>query len=203
MTDPREMLARLNPANVRFDVGRGGGAPELTNIDIAGALGMVPAGLGRDLMEFLHGPDPMGPVLDRVFAGMQALVYGRASSQLEAYFAARTQYGMRKAQVLWDKDLSVGTEVELAILYGKMKSAEYSCWPESLAERLPALVVLVIAHMQGVRVSNRKKAKLLRVDESTYRESWWRVYEWVLTEAIEAEQEAARAFGGTLRRQVA
>ncbi|MGE8279049.1 MAG: hypothetical protein ACN6O2_01320 [Stenotrophomonas sp.] len=203
MTDPREMLARLNPTNVRFDVGRGGGNPELTNIDIAGALGMVPAGLGRDLMEHLHGPDPMGPVLDRVFSGIQDLVNEQASQQLEAYFNARTKYGARKARALWDKDHSTSAEVELAILYGKMKSAEYSCWPESLSERLPALVVLVIAHMRGFQLSNRKKAKLLRVDESTYRDSWWKIYEWVLTQAIEAEQQAAQAFGGTLRREVA
>ena len=43
MTDPREKLARLNPSNVRFDVGCGGGIPELTSIDIAHALGRVPA----------------------------------------------------------------------------------------------------------------------------------------------------------------
>ncbi len=44
-----KLLARLNPTTVRYDIGRGG-MPELTPQDIAGALAMVPAGLGRELI---------------------------------------------------------------------------------------------------------------------------------------------------------
>lgn len=50
-------MARLNAKNVRFDVGAGGGAPSLTPQDIAAALGMVPGGLGRELVLHVHWPD--------------------------------------------------------------------------------------------------------------------------------------------------
>ena len=48
MTDPRRLVARLNPTTVRYDVGRGG-IPDLTAQDIAAALAFVPAGLGREV----------------------------------------------------------------------------------------------------------------------------------------------------------
>lgn len=61
MFDPTErlgrQLARLNPAHVKFDIGAGGGTPELTAQDVAGALGMVPAGLGLELLLAVHWPD--------------------------------------------------------------------------------------------------------------------------------------------------
>jgi len=53
MARATELLARLNPTTCRLDIGRGG-VPELTNIDIAGALGMVKDRLGRALLELLY-----------------------------------------------------------------------------------------------------------------------------------------------------
>ena len=55
--NPREAMGRLGPTTVKFDIGRGGGKPDLTNQDIAAALGMVPAGLGRELLEACWWPD--------------------------------------------------------------------------------------------------------------------------------------------------
>jgi hypothetical protein len=59
--DPTERLgrqmARLNAANVRFDVGAGGGAPALTPQDVAAAIGMVPEGIGRELLLYVYWPD--------------------------------------------------------------------------------------------------------------------------------------------------
>lgn len=43
--------------SVRFDVGQGRGALSLSTSDIAAALGMVPAGLGREGMEAVYLPD--------------------------------------------------------------------------------------------------------------------------------------------------
>ncbi|REN10513.1 hypothetical protein DSI35_10890, partial [Mycobacterium tuberculosis] len=56
MANVRELMARLGPSTVKFDTGRGG-TPDLTNQDIAAALGMVPAGLGRELLEACWWPD--------------------------------------------------------------------------------------------------------------------------------------------------
>lgn len=59
--DPTERLAlklaRLNPTTTKFDVGNGGGMPGLTPQDTAAALGMVPAGLGLELLLAVHWPD--------------------------------------------------------------------------------------------------------------------------------------------------
>ena len=49
-------MARLNPKNVRFDVGSGG-ILEFTAQDVAGALALVEAGLGRELMIRVWWPD--------------------------------------------------------------------------------------------------------------------------------------------------
>lgn len=57
MSNVREMMARLNPTNVRFDIGRCGGAPALTAQDIAAALGMVTPGLGREVLIACWWPD--------------------------------------------------------------------------------------------------------------------------------------------------
>lgn len=50
------LMARLNPKNVRFDVGLGG-MPALTPQDVAAALGMVDDGLGREALMLVHWPD--------------------------------------------------------------------------------------------------------------------------------------------------
>lgn len=61
MIDPTErlgrQLARLNPTHVKFDIGMGGGTPQLTAQDVAGAIGMIPDGLGRELLLAVHWPD--------------------------------------------------------------------------------------------------------------------------------------------------
>ncbi len=56
MTDPRRLLARLNPSTIRYDT-LPGGVPELTAQDIAHALGLVPVGLGREVLQACWWPD--------------------------------------------------------------------------------------------------------------------------------------------------
>jgi hypothetical protein len=59
--DPTERLARklarLNATTVKFDIGAGGGRPGLSPQDTAAALGMIPAGLGLELLLAVHWPD--------------------------------------------------------------------------------------------------------------------------------------------------
>lgn len=56
MTDVRRLLARLNPATIRYGAGRGG-IPELTASDIAGALGMVRDKFAREVFCAVWWPD--------------------------------------------------------------------------------------------------------------------------------------------------
>ncbi|MFH7416657.1 hypothetical protein, partial [Pseudomonas syringae group genomosp. 7] len=48
-------------------------------------------------------------------------------------------------------------------------------------------------------VSDRRRAAAIGRDESTYRERWRGVYEWLLDRMSEAEQEAAAALAMSLR----
>lgn len=57
MADRREILVCLNSQVCRFDVGQGGSKPSLQSSDIAAALAMVPADLGREVMEAIYLPD--------------------------------------------------------------------------------------------------------------------------------------------------
>jgi hypothetical protein len=57
MSHHGELMARLNAKNVRFDVGAGGGAPDLTPQDIAAALGFTPNGAGVELVVHVYWPD--------------------------------------------------------------------------------------------------------------------------------------------------
>lgn len=54
-----------------------------------------------------------------------------------------------------------------------------------------------------VPVSVRRRASALGRDESTYRERWRAVYEWMLQKCSEAEQEAGSHFARALERDAA
>lgn len=49
-------------------------------------------------------------------------------------------------------------------------------------------------------VSDRRRAAAIGRDESTYRSKWRSVYEWMLQQFVEAEQEACWALAATLNR---
>lgn len=59
--DPTERLgrqmARLNTGHAKFEIEAGGGVPSLTPQDIAAGIGMIPDGLGRELIMHVYWPD--------------------------------------------------------------------------------------------------------------------------------------------------
>lgn len=203
MTDPRKYLSRLNPATMRFDASRGGGLPELTSIDVAGALGMVPAGLGRDLMELLYGPDPSKQDIYRVFERVCKLAMDESYLRVRVHCEARTLWGLSESLADFHQNRTVATRHHLAELKAKMQDARNRLWPDRLHEVLPVLVGLLMGFMKGERLSSRERARRLGMDESTYRERWSDVYEWLLSKMLDAEQEAAKAFSKALRQNVA
>jgi len=200
MADVREMLARLNPTTVKFDVGKGGGMPELTNIDIAGALGMVPAGLGRDLLVLLHGPDPTMAGLSAVFEGMCRMVMDESHRRMTALSEAKLAWGLAHSLATFHGDKAKETRRNNEILKARVAVARDMLWPDSLQERAPAIATIVIGYMKGERLSGREKAARLKFDESSYRERWHAIVEWAITQAVEAEQAAAAELKKALSR---
>ncbi|MNM21170.1 hypothetical protein D3C81_315280 [compost metagenome] len=199
MTDVRELLARLNPTTVRMEVGTGGGVDALTNIDIAGALGMVPAGLGRDLLELLHGPDPSNADIVRVFEGVTRLAMEERNRRSKAHIDARTIWGIAECMAKFHRGSDEATLRNVGILKARAAVARDQQLPERLDERMPHIAAVVIGFMKGERLSNRERASALGVSESAYRQVWAAVVDWLLVEMRDAEQSAARQLSKTLR----
>ncbi|WP_303748397.1 hypothetical protein [Stenotrophomonas pigmentata] len=199
MTDVRELLARLNPTTTRMNVGSGGGVDALANIDIAGALGMVPSGLGRDLLELLHGPAPSRAEIVRAFEGITRLAMEERNRRSRAYFDARTTWGIAECMAKFNRNIDEVTRRNLDILKARAALARDDLLPERLEERMPQIAAVSIGYMKGERLSNRERATALGVSESSYREAWAAVVDWLLTEMVAMESVAVRS----LRRALA
>lgn len=199
MTDPRELLARLGPTTVRFDNTRAGTVPTLSNIDIAGALGMVQPGLGRDLLELLHGPAPQLQDIANIYEHVCRLAMNEAARRGILHGEAKTRWGMAASLASFHGDRSDAMRRELAILKARVGVARDQLWPDTLHERMPALARLLIGYMRGERLSNREKSARLKIDESTWRSKWNDIFEHLLGILIDAEQHAARQFAQRLK----
>jgi hypothetical protein len=149
MGDVRELLARDGLAGVQFGTGgRGGGVPEITNMDIRAALGMVPTGLGRELLDWLYasgrserpeGPQRIPRALDRELALM---LYTEKDRLERALLAARLE--LHIAQDLTSQHhRSEEERVELQYLNGRVAHHHHRVWPDqtSLYPRIRAAVV--------------------------------------------------------------
>lgn len=196
MKDVRELLARFHASSLRLDAGAGtgGGVDALTNIDVAGALGMVPAGLGRDLLELLYGPDPSRADIVRVFRGITRLALEERNRRSRNFIDARTLWGIADCIATFERDQREQTRRNLGVLKARAAVARDQLFPERLEERMPQIAAVVIGYMKGERSSNRERAASMGVSESAYRQAWAAVVEWLLTEIVVAEQQAAHGF---------
>lgn len=203
MADVRELLARLSAGTVRFDTGKGG-TPTLTPQDIAGALGMVRAGLGRDLLEFLYGPDmgvcPVGR--RRIVAQLCQIAINNGQRLRWEAIDAKAVLEIARINAQVSNDRSRATHESLRALERAEVKAREAQWPEKLGEKAVAIADIVIDHLRGERLPNTGRAKRLGIDESTYRERWAGVVDHLLTEAIDAEQEAASQLRAAMSRAV-
>jgi len=221
MADVRELLARLNPQTIKFDSGKGGGAPSLTNQDIAAALAMVPPSLGRELLEACWWPDGAALRRHRLRDAVVALVAPELQRQQRRLADARTDLGLAEVCIGWSGTVTAEQRAERDRAAQRLGQVKRQCWPLSTLESLPTLAMAVISEiarcshcgtcegrgqtMAGelliackvcsgsgiLPTSDRSRAAAIGRDESTYRESWRGVYEWMLEKMRESEQEAA------------
>lgn len=220
MGNVRELMARLGPSTVKFDTGRGG-TPDLTNQDIAAALGMVPAGLGRELLEACWWPDGGALRRHRLRDAVIALVTPELRRQQRKLADARTELGLAEVCMGWASAVTAEQRAERDRAAYRLGQIKAQCWPISTLEALPTLAAAAIREISHrsnctacegrgqallgellvpcrlcsgygvVAVSDRRRAAAIGRDESTYRTKWRTVYEWLLQKMIEAEQEAA------------
>ncbi|WP_434428418.1 hypothetical protein [Xylella fastidiosa] len=220
MTDPRRLLARLNPSTIRYDT-LPGGVPELTAQDIAHALALTPAGLGREVLQACWWPDGAalrrGPLRDAAVA----LVVPEIRRQQQRLLEARTDVGIVKACMGWTRATTSAQQAALRRAQERLEEAKAQLWPQATLEMLPVLVAAVVdelstpqlcpcCHGRGERrvgalvkvctacggsgavpASDRKRAAAIGRDESTYRTTWRGLYEWLLERMGVAERQAA------------
>jgi hypothetical protein len=228
MTDPRRLLARLNPTTVRYDVGRGG-IPELTAQDIAAALAFVPDGLGREVLCALWWPD--GACLSRrsLIAAVTRLVGEEWRRQAQALADARVDLGIAQALAGWHGRTSDEQRRNIERAQAAFDEAKAGCWPVSLPQRLPALIQAVITELAApnlcpicggegyvfvealraecagcegrgsMPVSDRQRAERLGCDEAAFRRSWVGPYSHILSHLADAEIIARGQFKAALR----
>ncbi|EKT4106599.1 hypothetical protein QEG46_002595 [Stenotrophomonas maltophilia] len=201
--DVREKLAQLNPSSVRYDVCPSGAGS--TENPYALALGMVPPGMGRDLLEYLYWTD--GAVLRgaAIYRGIAKVAMEEWAARMRAHADARCNYGLAFSLAKFNRDRSEATVRQLSILEARVGRARENLWPQNLEDKLPILVPLLIHGMKKDKefASNTSKAEQLKITEASYRQTWAKVYEWMLTKMIDEEQAAARALEAALRDRAA
>lgn len=232
MVDVREKLARLNPTTVKFDIGAGGGTPDLTNQDIAAALAFVPAGLGREVLIACWWADGAAISRTKLRDAVVAIVATEMRRQWMLRAEAHTNYALAAACVGWSGAVTAEQRQGRDIAEAKLRDANAACWPRDTLMYLPNLSKVIIdeiahqpvceacrglplvvsgktakcEHCNGMGrepISDRGRAKALGIDHALFRRSWKRVYEWLLVKFRDAEGVAAQHLAAALRREAA
>lgn len=131
MARSAELLARLNPTTCRLDVGRGG-VTELTNIDIAGALGMVKDRLGRAMLELLYWDAQTPGARDALVGVVYPEIVDAIREQREALVDAEL------------RELTVETAQEAAEARRIVDRVKSACFPADRAKILAVIWGVVI-----------------------------------------------------------
>lgn len=165
MSDGRELMARLGPSTVKLDTGRGG-MPDLTNQDIAAALGMVPAGLGRELLEALWWPESGMRRSQQLRQAVIALVAPEYVRQQQVLNVARTEFGIAKACMGWaGGPVTDAQRIEHRKAEARLEATRALCWPNNTMEQLGVLAGAIVEEMasagccracQGLRIQPAK-----------------------------------------------
>lgn len=217
-----KMLARLNPKNVRFDVGAGGVA-DLISTDVAAAVAFVEAGLGRELLCRTWWPagakltaDQLDGTLDQALRTEWAR---RESVMLDAMLSvsmhgscAQRQYADAHAS-RWpdliegrrdaEPKLAPGYRMVRVGVLDEVSSAGLCPACEGRGEVRNDHAVMVTCGMcTGIghhRMGERERAEAAGFVWSTYQRTWAPVYDWAFQHCAEALHRAERQFAHALR----
>lgn len=219
-----KLMARLGPKNVRFDVGAGG-VPETTSTDVAHALGMVPAGLGRELLCRMWWPAAAtvnARQLDDLLKEVQVAEWNRREAAMYQGLAAIACHeggdSLRRAQARYRK--------AHAERWPKWVMSVDMGYPNPVYPRIRRAVLLEMADPrqcpacggagdvvdgQGLKRvcercegagqlahGNTRRAEELRITESAYRQTWAPPYDWLLDKCSEALRQADHQLGSAM-----
>lgn len=133
---PGQALARLNAKTVRFDIGRGGRS-ELDPQDIAAAVAMVPAGLGRELLCRVWWPDGAALTAGKLDAQLQDLQVREWLRRENLFYATTGLVAMTD-----------GNDFSSFRARAKYKEAQGERWPRLILSNEPVLVAPTYAHIR-------------------------------------------------------
>lgn len=220
MNDPRKLVARLNAASMKYEIGSGG-LPELTPADISGALGMVPQDIGYEVFCALWWPSSArlryGDLLSELskvqFAEFSRLIDLLRAAQLSAHladedglgslFRAKRELDCVKA-LMWP-GIGPNTRykpIRIAVLGELSAPAICGGCAGRGSLRKDALVIMcpLCGGVGRKQVSDRRRAISIGVNESNYRRSWRLPYEYLFEFCRDAEQKTATALHQALGR---
>jgi hypothetical protein len=122
--------------------------PDLTNQDIAAALGMVPAGMGRELLEALWWPDSGARRSQQLRQAVIALVAPEYVRQQQALNVARTEFGIAKACMGWaGGPVTDAQRIEHQRAAARLEATRALCWPNNTMEQLGVLTRAIVEEM--------------------------------------------------------
>lgn len=210
MADVREKLGRLNPSTIRYDTGHGG-TPDLTNIDIAAALGMVPRGLGREVLEACWWPGGANLRRNGLRDAVVPIVCTEMARQSKRLVAAHLDFQLAEAAIQWaGKPATREQQREVERARDRLSTVRKGMWPNNTMERLPLIASALVAEKAKQRVKiggdeiqielDAHRSAVIGVDQSDYPRRWKAVYEWLRVRMDEAEEQAAKDLEAALRR---
>lgn len=227
--NPRELLARLNVPAVRYEIGRGG-IPELTNVDIAGALGMMRDEFGREILCALWWPDGGRFRRDWVCKEIRRRVLAEYVARERNYTAAKLEHHIAKCEFdsrrfRTAKERQIVESCEHAVEKAK---AQRWPWDSGIYSQFAGVILGEMQHREqcieckgrgtvvasnllqrcdkcdGAGIKRQTKtwrADRLGIKEHAYRNTWGAVYTWALDNVRNAESEAAHDLDKILSRE--
>lgn len=232
MTDVRKLMGRLNPSVFRFDGGGRGGVPELTPQDIAAALGMIEDEMSREVFCAFWWPDGARLKEQDLLRMIGQRQRAEIERQWRRVQVARLELHIAKDEAASRQAMTDADKRAIAAIEARLKNAQDDCWPSEptvypliraavieeirsphqctrclgRAQQIVGERLVVCLQCDGTgrqAISDRRRAKAIGRDESTYRRAWARPYGWTYAMVSDAEGSAARAMRAFLSRSEA
>lgn len=232
MSDNRPLLARLNPASPHYDSARGG-LPELTNEDIAGALGMVrhKARFACDVYCALWWPGLAGIGVAEIDTSIRNKQLDEFLKRQRKLIVARMAVHVAQEEADGTHGGIPGVKRALSQARGELEEAKARAWPV-YSDRYGMIRAAVLNEIRGGRTCktcagrtsirhgelvvvcpnchgsghahNSERGRADAIGVArTAYQRWEGVYDWTLDLCERANRTANEAFGIALGREMA